>query len=229
MTQILEALDREWSELATSPRAHRALIRWTNTNTALAGNRDLAEVLVSRRDPANAESVLKALALLAPDDDLAARTLLQALIPGIVRLAAQIGNDDEAVIDELVSLAWERIRTYPPERNGSVAANILLDLRKRYRQHRSIEVPNSAELCDELVDNHTSTENLVLGRLLVGELAAAQQDGLMSRPVLATILRTRLFGERLADLAAEQQLTPQLLCHRRWRAEVRLRNLPLAG
>ncbi|MCB1013322.1 MAG: hypothetical protein KDB15_16815, partial [Microthrixaceae bacterium] len=67
------------------------------------------------------------------------------------------------------------------------------------------------------------------GRLLVDALSRAQRDGLMSGPVLATILRTRLLDESLNDLAAEQDVTPQLLCHRRWRAEVRLRDLPLAG
>lgn len=173
--------------------------------------------------------MLEALASLAADDDIAARTLLlQAVVPGIVTMAAQICNDDVAAIDELAPLAWERIRTYPCERNGSVAANILLDVRKQYRRHRCIEVPDSLELCGDSVDNQDSTEDLVQGRLLVAELAAAQQGGLMSRPVLA-ILRTRLCGERLADLAAEQHVTPQLLCHRRWRAEVRLRELPLAG
>jgi hypothetical protein len=80
MAPILQALDREWSEVATSPRSRRALIRWTNINNELAGNRELAEVLVNRRDPAKAEPVLKALAALAPDDDLAAGTLLQAVV-----------------------------------------------------------------------------------------------------------------------------------------------------
>jgi hypothetical protein len=123
MAPILQELDREWAELAPSPRARRALIRWLNTNPDLAGTRDLAEVAI-RRDPAKSEPVLRALASLAPQDDIAARTLLQAMVPGIVRLATRAGNDDEAAIDELVSLAWERIRTYPSGRKGSVAANI---------------------------------------------------------------------------------------------------------
>lgn len=229
MAQILRQLDREWSELATSPRARRALIRWANTHRDLAGNHDLDDVLTSRRDPARSSTVLKALATLAPDDDIAARTLLQAMVPGLARLSAVAGNDDPAAIDEMISLAWERIRTYPAERMGSVAANILLDVRKRYRHHRRIEAPSSVELYDDLIDGRASTEDEVLGRLLVGELAAAQEDGVMSASVLGTILRTRLCGERLADLAAEQHITTQLLCHRRWRAEVRLRELPLAG
>lgn len=55
-------------------------------------------------------------------------------------MAPRIGNDDEVAIDELVSLAWERIRSHPCGRDGSMAANILLDVRKRYRRHRCIEV-----------------------------------------------------------------------------------------
>jgi len=151
------------------------------------------------------------------------------MMPGLVCLAAHVGNDDEAAIDEVISLAWERICTYPSHRAGSVAANILLDVRKRYRQHRVIDDPNSIELSEDTIDGSVSVEDEVLGHLLIGELHQGQLDGLMSREVLATIIRTRLFDEPLSELAAEQNLTPQRLCHRRWRAEVRLRDLPLAG
>ena len=229
MAPILQKLDREWAELASSPRARLALLRWANSNPDLAGNRDLVEVLTRRRDPARSHPVLMALAALAPEDDIAARTLLQAVLPGLITLAARAGNDDEAALDEMVSLAWERIRTYPGQRTGSVPANILLDVRKRYRQHRRIEVPDSVDMAADPADRAPSVEDQVLGRLLVDELVRAQQDGMMSRPVLVTILRTRLLDEPLADLAAEQNVTAQLLCHRRWRAEVRLRELPLAG
>lgn len=229
MAPILQELDREWAELVASSRAQRALMRWVNINPALAGNDDLGEVFACRRDPVRSQPVLKALASLASDDEIAARTLLQMMLPGLITLAARAGNDDEAAIDEIVSLAWERIRTYPCQRTGSVAANIILDVRKRYRSHRCIEVPDSIELGGDPVDGTASVEDQVLGRLLIDELARAQRDGLMSGAVLATILRTRVLDESLADLAAEQDVTPQLLCHRRWRAEVRLRDLPLAG
>lgn len=229
MAQILQQLDREWSELATSPRARRALIRWANSNPDLAGNRDLNDVLAARRDPERSGPVLKALAVLAPGDEVATRTLLQAMLPGLVRLAVVAGNDDPAAIDEVISLGWERIRTYPGHRPGSVAANVILDVRKRYRRHRRFEAPDSAELTVDPEFSGASPEEEVLGRLLVDELVAAQRDGVMTAPVLDTIIRTRINGERLADLAAEQSISPQLLCHRRWRAEVRLRDLPLAG
>ena len=229
MAPILQELDREWDELVNSPRARRALMRWVNTTPDLAGNDTLTEVCARRRDPARCRPVMKALADLASGDEVAARTLLKMMMPGLVCLAVHVGNDDEAAIDEVISLAWERICTYPSHRGGSVAANIQLDVRKRYRQHRVIEDPNSIELSEDTIDESVSVEDEVLGHLLIGELQQAQLDGLMSIEVLATIIRTRLFDEPLSELAAEQNLTPQRLCHRRWRAEVRLRDLPLAG
>lgn len=230
MAPILEQLDREWDELASSPRARRAVSRWASAHPALAGNRDLAEILAARRVPARAPAILEALAVLAPGDELAARTLLQALLPGLVCLASKSGNDDPAAIDELVSLAWERIRTYPTTRHGSVAANVLLDTRKRYRKHRVIEAPRSSmSIVDEPVDGGRQPEDEVFGRLLIEELRGAERAGVVSSSVLDLILRTRLGGERLVDVAAEQDLAPQILGQQRWRAERRLRRLPLAG
>jgi len=133
------------------------------------------------------------------------------MLSGLITLAARAGNDDAAAIDEMVSLAWERIRTYPCRRTSSVATNILLDVRKRYRRHRCIEVPESIELGGDPVDGAAAVEDQVLGHLLIDELARAQRSGLMSRPVLATILRTHLLDESLSDLAAEHDVTPQPL------------------
>ena len=229
MASTLEELDREWSELATSPRARRALIRWANDHPALAGLGDLDELLANRRDNNRAPGLLAALAALAPADELAARALLQALVPGLARLSSLTGNDDPVAIDELVSLAWERIRTYPTTRRGSVAGNVLLDVRKRYRKHRLIEVPASLELTGDPEDDACTPEDEVLGRLLIEELAAAEREGVVTAPVLRLILRTRLGGESLGEVASEQHVEPQVLCQRRWRAEQRLRKLPLAG
>ncbi len=230
MTPILEELDREWSELATSPRARRALIRWSNSHAALVGQHDLADVMRARRKAADAPGLLLALAALAPNDELAARTLLQALLPGLVCMSSATASDDPAAMEEMVSLAWERIRTYPTTRHGSVAANVLLDVRKRYRKHRLIEAPTgSLQIDGEPADDGCSPEDEVLGRLLVEALADAQRDGVVSPGAMGVILRTRIGGERLAELAAEQNVEPQVLCQRRWRAERRLRSLPLAG
>lgn len=228
---VLVALDTEWERMATGPLARRKLIRWADSQPPLIGLRDFAAVLERRRHPAAANDVLAALAALAPDDELAARVLLQAMIPGLVRLAQTAGWDDPSAIDELVSLAWERIRTYPTSRNGSVAANVLWDCRKRYRRHRLIDAPKSIPL-DELDIAETAAsgvEDTVVARSVLADLSGAHRDGLISDSAFALIVRTRLDGELLCDLAVEESVTVHRLAQRRWRAERRLRGLPWAS
>jgi len=226
---IVKKLDSEWRRLARSPEARRSLIKWSRNHPALAGMVDLADVLKARRDPALADGVLRALAEEAGRDLMATRTLLQALLPGLLRLAGTTGNDDPLAADELIALAWERIRTYPVGRDGSVAANVLLDVRKAYRRHRRIEAPGEwAELvADPPADG--SPEEVAVNRALMEALRSAEDEGVVSHRALATIIRTRLHGERLADVADEHGVTERALGQQRWRAECRLRSFPLVG
>jgi hypothetical protein len=231
MSRILMSLDAEWRRLARSPRARRALRRWALDDPALNELRDLDQLLERRRNPDAAHAVLTALAALAPTDDLAARTLLQALLPGLVRLAGTAAYDDPTAIDEMVSLAWERIRTYPPQRAGSVAANVLFDVRKRYRAHRAIDTPRRHS--DELIELHRvvrSPEDEAVARVCFQQLMSAQKrHRVLGEGAFRLVLRTRLAGEPLADVARQEGVPRDALAKRRWRAECRLRQLPLAG
>src|SRR5215204_3435802 len=83
-----DALDAEWALLCRRHRRSTAVARWAQKQPALATATRLADVMpppgVDRRP------YCQALAALAADgDDLAARALLQLLVPGLVRLAAQ--------------------------------------------------------------------------------------------------------------------------------------------
>ena len=230
MERILQALDAQWEELAPSPEGRRALIRWANDHDELVGLHDLHDVVGCRRDPQVADEVLTILARRSPMDEIAARTLFQMLLPGLVSLVGTVGCGDFEAQDEIVALAWERIRTYPTTRHGSVAANVVLDVRKRYLKVRHGDETTPLSSVDEPLDEPAnSPEEQVLGLLLIEEIAAAQRDGLMTPAVLSTIMRTRLIGERLAEVAADQRVETHVLCQRRWRAERRLRSLPLAG
>jgi hypothetical protein len=224
MNRTLAALDREWADLDRSAASANALERWGEAERALAGLPTLAAVLAKRTDPDAAPEVLAALARLAVADTLAARTLLQALVPGLVRMATTSCGDDPAALDELVSLAWERVRTYPSTRPGSVAANVLWDVRKRYREHRAVETP--ASLVPELRGRHEapSAEEVVLsGHGIRDELMAAHRSGVISDTALTLIVRTRLDEVPLEVVAAEQRSTPAYANCVRWRAERRLR------
>jgi hypothetical protein len=86
MSHTLMRLDAEWRRLARTSRARRALKQWSIAHPALRGVADLDALLERRRDDQAAPAILRALAVPAPGDDLA-RTQLQALLPGLVRLA----------------------------------------------------------------------------------------------------------------------------------------------
>lgn len=225
MAEILRSLNREWSAIAGSPSARRALMRWSSTHPVLSSASDLDAVLDLGFDPDDGPEVRRALASLAPTDQLAARTLLQGLLGGLCNLARRVGRDDDAV-DDIIRLAWERIRTYPESRPGSVSANVLLDVRKRYRREQDKARCQIAACVETEVP---SAEDQFVSRIFFEELMTASSSSGISDEVLATILRSRVGGEAMADLADEQQVTVKVLWHRRWRAEARLRELPLVS
>lgn len=249
MSAVLNGLDAEWRRLARSPQARRALIRWRVTHPAFVGVDDFDQLLDRRqKDPDAAQELLSALATLAPDDELAARVLLQAMVPGLVRLSLTAGYGDWDSLDEMLALAWERIRTYPTTRHGSVAANVQWDVRKQYRRHCEVDQPfrrhhrdpvtdHSAPQTDEAIAERLtatpSAEDEALERLalddLVGVLVDCQRQGVISEPVLRLIVQTRIVGEPITEVAARSGANRNTLTAQRFRAERRLRDFQLAG
>jgi hypothetical protein len=146
----------------------------------------------------------------------AARALLQALVPGLHRLARTVGGGSDEAAAELVALAWARIVTYPFERRpGRVAANVLLDVRKTYlREHRGGAV---------IIDEATARRRLVRHEGVLVEARGAQAEevdvvdardalrrllaGAELRPVTLAYLWGRACGEDNATLRARLGLT----------------------
>ena len=222
---IAEALDHEWARVSRTPAAARALRRWTRVWPALADCRDLTHLLELRRDGERAQELLLPLAMLSPSEELAARTLLQALLPGLVSMAAAMRPLEPMALDELVGLAWERIRTYPPTREGSVAGNVLLDVRKRFARARAgatrvIPICAWAEPAVEDVPNLDRAA-------VVGLLREGRDHGVIDRDDLELIVRTRMFGVPVAEVAADLGEEAKALGRRRWRAEEALRRMVL--
>ena len=139
-----ERLNAEWVCVNRSREAMAALARWSDS-PALAGAASLEEVLARRvgGDQAAADALLRALAARCRDDPIALRTLLQALMPGLVQLACRVEQGGEDVAGELVSLAWCRLASGGYHRRpGQVAANVLLDVRKYYVRHQRQQASN---------------------------------------------------------------------------------------
>jgi hypothetical protein len=152
-TSLPARLDAEWCHLAASRAAAAALRRWGMVEPRLAGWSDLHQLRAAvhdRSDPERSDQILAALVRLAAvtghDDRLAARTVLQLLAPGAIRLANAVAAGDrrgaEAAVFAELAIG---IRTYPWQRRPRrVAANLLLDCRQRLTRQRrrtGAEVP----------------------------------------------------------------------------------------
>src|SRR5262249_3045407 len=98
-----------------------------------------AEALIAflhRRGPPDAkDAVLLALLVRAPQEQLAGRVVLQAMLPGLKSLSGRLARSVvsfEELWQILLACLWERIVTYPVDRRPSrVAANMLRDTLKR--------------------------------------------------------------------------------------------------
>lgn len=233
-TALLTALETDWHLLASSPAARRVLRRWSATDEALAGFEDLHQLLahVQRRGfPAQSDRLLAALAARAPCDDLAARTLLQALLPGFKSLvvAYRWTGPAEDVASAVVAAGYERIRTYPIDRRPArIAANVLHDTRQvmfRRAQRAALlrEEVGPVESEDALSGGDPADgEERSSGEELLGLVGEAVRRGLLSRENARLIIVSRIGDVPLAELAALEGCELQTMRRRRLRAEARL-------
>ncbi len=130
--RIAAALNDDWHRLLGDAGAQSRSAAWRLPGGSRPGG--LAEVLDAvggdreRTDEA-ADPNLGALVAIARHDELAARVVVQRLVPGLVHAARRrryLGA--QAAFDELVGTAWLLVRTYPIERRPTrVAANLCRD------------------------------------------------------------------------------------------------------
>jgi hypothetical protein len=125
-------LDAEWRTVVASQDAQDALDRWRD-DPVLGDMRTLGEVLVRTArgtDWRHADAVLRALMKRAGSDEIAARALLQAVIPGLASVAGRIGAKGNPDLEaEIAAVAWATIRRGRlSQRRGSIAGNLLLDV-----------------------------------------------------------------------------------------------------
>jgi hypothetical protein len=107
MADPFAALDIDWVALCRRRRHDADVVRWASAEPALAGRLRLADVI----PPPGVDRTPRfgALArLTARGDALAARALLQLLVPGLVRLANRL-DSTQATAGAVVSAAWYHI------------------------------------------------------------------------------------------------------------------------
>ena len=225
MSNVFDLLELEWARL----RDDRTVARRLRSVCELAGVRTLAELEAHVRaaDPAGADAVLLALVTrtVDHDDELAARVLLQLLLPGTRNLARRwwaLGDNDERAA-AAVAAVYGRIRSYPlARRPGRIAANVLLDAARDLRRSVPRTTIHPTDDPGALVDDRDHGRHTGPAGELAEVLTDAVDAGVLDLRDARLIAQTRIAGARVADLATHTRLGSRTLWDRRQRAERRL-------
>lgn len=227
MQTVFSQLDREWSALANRPSTATELAE----ACALAGAARPTDLVpaVRRAAPDRADAVLVSLARLSNSgSDLAARALLQLLLPGTCRLASRWwalgGAEDRAAA--ATAAVYDRIRRYPIDRRPArIAANILLDANQdlaRLARRASAESQLTLPLeFDRLARRHAVTDPTPAEELrdVIEDAVAA---GHVPANWAALIVATHIEGDDLPSIARRTGTPVRTLQWRRRAAEAAL-------
>lgn len=132
---IITALFAEWEHLARQRQNVTRANSWGLPGEEVAHLREMLERagfgLATNDD--SYDSYLSQLVALAKNDDLAARLVLQRILPGLVSIAVRrapiVPQGLSGAFDLVVASAWIVIRQFPIERRARrVAANLLMDI-----------------------------------------------------------------------------------------------------
>jgi DNA-directed RNA polymerase specialized sigma24 family protein len=224
---LIERLEEEWPVLASGPLLAR-LRAWSAEEPALAGfatpQHLLRQLRGLRGDHRAEDEILAALVRQAQTDPLAARVVLQALLPGLKALARRIlleASERDELWSALLAHCWERIRSYPLERRPArIAANTLLETIKkttyelrRQRRDRDLFTNDPPPEQAALASAGSDVERLVQRAIAAAAISADEAE---------LILRTRIDHVDLHSLADEAGLAYHTVKVRRLRAEKRL-------
>jgi DNA-directed RNA polymerase specialized sigma24 family protein len=219
----------EWTRLRSRPDHLRTASTWQLTDQPVTSLDEVLSAVGYECDPTpDAERRLRRLVALAHDDDLAARVVIQRILPGLLMVVRRRRGQAEHVFEELLGAAWIAIRTYNPARSPrSIAAALISDadynaFRAQSRRRSSTERPVDPQ-ADDLVHHHEPSSCEQLARLLAdaADAGVAADDLDLLRQLLATPTTNQL--------AEVLQITPRTIRNRRDRITSRLREVALAA
>jgi hypothetical protein len=235
---LVVRLQREWDHLSRSPRSVHRARAWGWRFRCIDSLDDALALTGYSATPADraaarlvdGDTALAELVLLARHDELAARLLLQRLLPGITASARRYGaswRPDEA-LDEVVATAWTVIRTFPVERRPRyLAANLLRDIEYRTFvlpwRRRATFVPQPSQSFDLAPAPSPAVSP---ADELAELLELAEQSGLDHADL--ELARRLGSGESTAQLAESCCVTDRTIRNRRDAVTYRLRQVALA-
>lgn len=223
---------RDWDRLRHRPAALRRAAGWQIVTGDLTDLDQIVALTLASRPAAAREATLHRLVDLARNDELAARVLLQRLLPELVRIhrrwswrpwacRADVGLGD------LLATGWIVIRTYNPARRPArLVGSLVSDV--EYREYRAPlrrighGEPSDPHGFDEIIDTPVPDPMVELAALLADPLAELDETE-------RDLVRRLLSGRMAIDVARELGVTPRTVRNRRDRIAVRLREVALAA
>jgi len=237
-TNLFRALGDDWMSWADGPPARATMKRWAQVEPALAGLVSPAAIVKRchvRGDPEAANAVLGAVLRLA-DEELAARTVLQAVLPSLAarvrrcvrgRGVISVGEQERlADLDqEVVTAALERIRELAGTSPSWPANAIVLETWRRVRRVAIAESRRKASVVSLMaaVDRPAGPP-----RSKAEEVAALLVEAVASQTVpaqsAAVVYSTRVLGHSFEEVAAIQGRGLWAVRRDRSRTELSLRS-----
>jgi hypothetical protein len=225
------ALTREWTALGESAPARVALRRWRDVESTLAGFDTPAEVVAAcqqRGDARRANALLGALLRLAEADELAARTVLQAVLPSLAARSWRrrwdrstgLWDDVEELDVEMVTVTMERIAelagTSPEWPSQAIVDVAYARLRwaAQVARRRRLDTVALDSFHDAAVAEADAPDDEFAAVLL----DAVASGGLRRRDA-ALIYATRVLGFSPAELAERERRDVRAVRYQRARAE----------
>ncbi|MFJ8848396.1 hypothetical protein ACIRFF_36545 [Streptomyces cyaneofuscatus] len=141
LTRVFDALDAEWALTCAAPRRGSLVRGWLLECGALSGDQQggLEDILPDLARLARGQgrafsdrwlyAVLRRAGGEGDEAQLAARLVVQAMLPAAVRLTGRLkaGRDFDETAQVVVSCLYRVVRTYPMARRRGVAANLALE------------------------------------------------------------------------------------------------------
>jgi RNA polymerase sigma factor (sigma-70 family) len=217
-------LAAEWAHLAHRRSAVARASEWSLTDEVPRSLDDVLAAIGAGSSSAETEQRLRRLLQLARTDDLAARVIIERLVPGLMASARRRGRPD--AFEELLAGLWIAIRTFNPDRRPScLAVSLLADAeyhayRRRQRQRSNDERPT--EIDDRIADERPPHPIDELAELL-GQARQAGMD-----PADVHLVRLLVAKPSTEDVAAELDVTSRTVRNRRDRVAQQLRELALS-
>jgi hypothetical protein len=232
----IRQLVRDWQRLRHDRRALDRAAGWALPGRAPVS---LDEILVRSgyggpRDDDQADAYLGRLVAIAIDDDLAARVVVQRLMPALIAIARRrrrlAAHHGERLFDDLLGTAWIVIRTYPVHRRPvHVAAGLARDCqylqltrpgRLRATQRERAMAPARVT---ETIDEVEQVDEPELREATLDLLSVARSRGLGEHDLelLGSIAR----GETSVELARRHGVSDRAMRYRRTAALERARAL----